>query len=94
MGPAARLIADEKNFQQGSLYRDRNGVSCIKGRGQVPEIFDGLGAFLWAYRKMPVFDRRVIARMLFDACRERHGHTRVGRLVWEEAFDLLKGCGL
>lgn len=94
MGPAARLIQDERDFKQGSLYSKRDGSHCMIGRGDIPEMFDCLGAFMWAYRKMEPYDRHLVARIVFDACRARHNHARLGKLVWEEAFDLLKGCGV
>lgn len=94
MGPAARLIANEENFQQGTLYRKKDGEDWTPGDDDPPVTFDCLGAFLWAYRNVPYFDRHKTARRVFEACRARHGHTRLGKLIWEEAFDLLKGCGV
>lgn len=94
MGPAARLISDEKNFLQGSLYRKADYSYWMPGDDNPPVIFDCLGAFLWAYRDVPHYDRHITARRVFEACRARHGHTRLGKLIWDEAFDLLKGCGV
>ncbi len=94
MGPAARLIQSENDFRQGSLYSHRDGKPCMIGKGEFPQTFDCLGAFLWAYRKMPPDDRHIVAKPLFHTCRAQYGHARLGYLLWEQALGLLEDCQL
>ncbi len=92
--PAANLIRRESAFQQGSLARGFNGDPCGTALGAKPVRFDCLGAILWAYRALQPEDRHPIAKRVFDTCRARHGHTMLGKLIWEQACSLLKDVGV
>ena len=53
-------------------------------------MYDALGAILVAYEGQPVENRHLAAKRAFDLCRNRYGHTRLGQLHWEQAFELLR----
>jgi len=91
--PAAFLIRRESAFQQGSLARGFDGKPCGTGLNAKPVRFDCLGAILWAYRNMDVNARHELAKRVFHTCEARYGHKMLGKLVWEEALELLKDCG-
>lgn len=85
--PAARLIAKKSCFVQGTCYADFAGAPCGP-RSAV--MYDALGAILVAYEGQPVENRHLAAKRAFDLCRNRYGHTRLGQLHWEQAFELLR----
>jgi hypothetical protein len=91
--PAASLIRYESSYQQGTLARTFDGRACGTGPDAKPVVFDCLGALLWAYRHMDAEDRHDVSKRVFDACNARYGHTHLGKLVWEDALDLLTSCG-
>lgn len=54
--------------------------------------YDCLGALISAYRDTNPEEGHEVAKWVFEACRARHGHTRISQLSWEDAFDLLRSC--
>lgn len=91
--PAAKLIQNEAWFKQGSLARTIIGRPCGLGPEARPVYFDCLGALIWAYRHVKPEVRHEVAKRVFSACDARFHHKHLGKLVWDDAFQLLKDCG-
>lgn len=86
--PAARTIQNPGSFARGTCYRNFLEEPC--GPHQSPVAFDCLGALLWAYRATDVENRHIVAKRVFELCQARHGHRMLGKLEWEQAFELLR----
>lgn len=90
MYPAEALITNPKRFTSGTLARDSSGSPCGTGKSARPCAFDCLGALLWAYRDFDYYSRHDIAKHVFKLCRDKFGHTYLGKLQWEQALWLLR----
>jgi len=84
--PAARLIERESAFRQGSCFHDFMDKPCAPGDACA---YDALGAIFNAYRNTDPENRHLAAKRAFALCRARYGHAMLGKLIWEQALELL-----
>ena len=87
LSPAARLIEHEHSFRQGACYHSFMEKPCGPSEACM---YDCLGAIFAGYRKCDPEIRHKAAKRAFDLCDARYHHKRLGRLSWDEAFELLR----
>lgn len=91
---AFEVIADERRFTQGTCCRGLDGTSLSTTTKTRPWQCDALGAILWAYKDYEPEARHRTVKIVFDTCKARYGHKMLSKLIWDQALDLLRSCGV